>query len=91
MQEGCRCVASSGSNVATYRHTHRCIYTLSTLLVRVSRAWSSSVVRVLRELQAPPSCYSGAVEDLFPEHRGSLAAATLGTSMRRHDYLFAFV
>jgi len=41
-QEGCRCVASSGSSVAAYRRPRRCIYMLSTLSVRVFRAWSSS-------------------------------------------------
>ncbi|WVZ63134.1 hypothetical protein U9M48_012793 [Paspalum notatum var. saurae] len=90
-QEGCHCVASSGSNVAAYRRPRRCIYMLSTLSVHVSHAWSSSAVQVLRQLQAPPSRYSGAVKDLLPERRGRLAAATPGTSMRRHDFLYAFV
>jgi hypothetical protein len=41
------------------------------LSVHVSHTCSSSVVRVLHRLQAPPSRYSGAVDDLLPMHHGS--------------------
>jgi hypothetical protein len=47
-------------------------------------------LRVLRRLQAPSSRYNGAVEDILPMCRGSPVAATSGSSMCRHAYLFAF-
>lgn len=75
-QEGCRCIASSGSSVTACRRPRRCIYMLSTLLVRVSCAWSSPAVRVLCQHQAPPSRYSGVVEDLPPTCAVFFSSAT---------------